>query len=91
MITALTIFALFGDDIRVLAFDRNADLGFDVVSIICLCAFFSEIVLGVLCKPGYFLSFFFWLDLVSTLSLILDIGMISKDIGLSDSSATNTA
>jgi hypothetical protein len=28
-------------------------------------------------KKDYFLSFFFWLDLVSTVSMIFDIGWIS--------------
>lgn len=32
----LTLYALFGDDIRIVAFDVNADLGFDVISIIAL-------------------------------------------------------
>ena len=36
MITMLTLYALFGDDIRIVAFDVNADLGFDVISIIAL-------------------------------------------------------
>ena len=35
-ITLLTIYALFGDDIRVMAFDKDADIVFDVLNIICL-------------------------------------------------------
>lgn len=35
-VTLLTIYALFGDDIRIMAFDNDADLGFDVINIICL-------------------------------------------------------
>lgn len=35
--------------------------------------FLIEIVLACIAKPDYFNSFFFWLDLVSTLSLLTDI------------------
>ena len=83
VITTLTIYALFGDDIRVAAFDKYADIGFDVVNIIALAciitiinlftAFSIEILLSVFVKKDYFLSFFFWLDVISTISLILDI------------------
>lgn len=32
-----------------------------------------EIVLASFAKEGYFLSFYFWLDLIATLSLVFDI------------------
>jgi hypothetical protein len=73
IVTLLTIFALFGDDIRVMATNKSADTGFDVMTIICLVIFSLEIFMSILCKKDYLFSFFFWLDLVSTVSLILDI------------------
>jgi len=42
-------------------------------------------------KPGYFLGFFFWLDIISTLSLIFDIGWISNAIFDTNSGASNAA
>lgn len=48
--------------------------------------FFIEIVLASICKvkivcninkSGYFIGFFFWLDLLSTVSMLLDIGWVS--------------
>ena len=42
--------------------------------------FLLELFLTSLSKDEYFLSFFFWLDLVSTLSILLDIGWISDAI-----------
>jgi hypothetical protein len=36
--------------------------------------FMIELVLASFVKEDYFLSFYFWLDLVSTVSLIFDIG-----------------
>ena len=35
-----------------------------------------EIFLASISKEDYFLSFFFWLDVVSTVSMIADIGWI---------------
>ena len=71
--TLLTIYALFGDDIRVMATTKSADTGFDAMTILCLVVFSIEIIMSILCKRDYLFSFFFWLDVVSTLSLILDI------------------
>ncbi len=72
------MYALFADDIRVMAFRKDADIGFDIINIICLITFMTEIIISVIVREGYFLSFFFWLDLISTVSLILDIQMVSQ-------------
>ncbi|CAG9328862.1 unnamed protein product [Blepharisma stoltei] len=75
MIT-ITLYALFGDDIRLAATTKDADIAFYVLTIICLVFFTLEIVLSSLVKEGYFLGFFFWLDLISTLTLVMDIGWV---------------
>ena len=69
----VTIYALFGDDVRLLAFPKGADETFTTLNIISLALFLLELVLASIGKPDYFNSFFFWLDLVSTLSIITDI------------------
>lgn len=74
--TTLSIYALFGDDIRVVAFNKHADLTFDVLTIIALVVFSVEIVISFMAKPEYRFGFFFWLDLISTVSLILDLQML---------------
>mmetsp|Transcript_37123 Transcript_37123/g.6616 ORF Transcript_37123/g.6616 Transcript_37123/m.6616 type:complete len:92 (+) Transcript_37123:36-311(+) len=74
--TLLTIYALFGDDLRLLATEKESDPVFYSLSIICLIFFTVEIVLGSLVKEDYLLGFFFWLDVVATVSLIPDIGWI---------------
>jgi len=40
-------------------------------------AFSLEIFIASLCKNDYFNGFFFWLDVVSTFSLLLDIGWVT--------------
>ena len=75
-ITLLAIFSLFSDDIRIAAFDQEADLTFDVIHIILIVIFLIEMVLSLIAIEEYRLSFFFFLDLISTLSILLDISMI---------------
>jgi hypothetical protein len=43
VITILTLFTLFGSDIKVIVFDKRADPAFDVVSFIALGFFTVEI------------------------------------------------
>lgn len=59
-------------------------------SVLCVFVFFSvELVVSSVVKPGYFLGFFFWLDLVAAFSLVPDIPWFWYPmIGLSASDAT---
>lgn len=42
-------------------------------------------------QPDYFLGFFFWLDLLSTLSLLLDIGWFNQLLfGTGDASSASS-
>lgn len=74
--TVITIYALFFDDIRVLLIPVSFDDFFFTITSICLTLFLIEIIFASLAKPGYFLSFFFWLDVISTVSLVFDIGWV---------------
>ena len=76
LMTIITLYALFGDDIRVLVTDIDGDPTFWVLNIIALWAFSFEIMAASLAKPDYFNGFFFWLDFISTASLLLDIGWV---------------
>jgi len=76
--TIVTIYILFADDVRQLISWRYVDNGFFVTASVCMGFFVLEIFLSCLAKPGYFLGFFFFLDLVSTGSLIFDIGWLSN-------------
>jgi hypothetical protein len=74
----LTIYALFGDNIRLMATDKPEDVIFMVLTIVCMFVFSIEIVLSCVGKDDYWLGFFFWLDSISTLSLILDIPQVAE-------------
>lgn len=74
--TIITVYALFGDDVKIAFFERSADEAFNYITTICLVLFVVEITLNSLSQEGYFNSFYFWLDIISTVSLITDISWI---------------
>eukprot|EP00928_Gymnodinium_smaydae_P037127 TRINITY_DN25819_c0_g2_i6.p1 TRINITY_DN25819_c0_g2~~TRINITY_DN25819_c0_g2_i6.p1 ORF type:complete len:797 (-),score=166.11 TRINITY_DN25819_c0_g2_i6:122-2512(-) len=78
--TLLTIFALIGDDIRILSTTKEFDFLYSVITMFCLVIFTIEIILSCLGKPDYLCGFFFNLDVVSTASLILDIQFLSEPL-----------
>lgn len=85
--TILTLFALFGDDVRVAEATKGEDKLFDVVTITALVTFALEVVIASIGKEEYFMSFFFVLDCVATTSLILDITSVAEDLFRMDDSA----
>lgn len=87
----ITLFALFGDDIRVIATSKNSDAGFYIVTIICMTIFMLEILLSCYSKKDYLFNFFFWLDFVSTITMLLDIGWFSDMLFPTNSDSTATS
>jgi len=75
-ISAITIFALFGDDIRVSSFPKSIDTIFFSISLVGMLAFTAELVVFTVAKPGYYRGFYFWLDIIATITMISDIGFI---------------
>lgn len=71
--TIVTIFALFGDDFRLWFFDSWIDPYFTASLIISLVIFAVEILINSCVVDDFKYSFFFWLDIVAALSLIVDI------------------
>jgi len=73
LMTLITFYALFGEDIRLAAFDKEVDVVFWSINVTAMFLFALELALASWAKPGFIFSFFWWLDLVATLSLIADI------------------
>jgi class 3 adenylate cyclase len=78
--TCLVMWSLFCDDIRLLCTDKSADDGFYAVVMFMLIVFAVEFGMLNWLKPKYTFGFYFWLDLVATLSLIPDVGWIWDDV-----------
>jgi class 3 adenylate cyclase len=75
--TVLTIYALFGDDFRLLVTYQNLDDMFNAVTITCILVFVVEIIVASIGKADYFFSFFFALDVISTATLFLDLTWVN--------------
>lgn len=85
--TLITIYALIADDIKLLACGVDADKYFTGITIMCFFMFLLELIAASIGKPGYWLSFFFWLDLIATASIITDIEPLMSAISGGDGQA----
>lgn len=87
----ITIYCLFGDDLRQAVFPIEADPYFWGLTSASLGLFLLEIILSSIVIEGYWLSFFFWLDVIATVSLIFDIGWFMDFILGEDQSGGSNA
>jgi hypothetical protein len=78
----LTIFVLFGSDFEILFSDASSGLGFDIGRIITMTVFIVEVLISSFSKKNYVASFFFFLDIFSTLTIILDLNWIKNDLSV---------
>ncbi len=76
----VTVYALFADDCRTVFLSKKLDSVVDSLMLVSMIFFFLEIIVVSLFQEGYFLGFYFWLDLASTISLITDIGFLWEEI-----------
>ena len=76
LLLILTFYALFFDDYMQLASSKQADGIYDIVSFTAMGIFILELVLTSIIIKGYFNSYFFYLDLISSASILLDTGPI---------------
>ena len=75
-ITVVTLYALFGDDLRLAAYTKESDGIFYALSFTALVIFVLEIVVSVYARKYYLWGFIFWLDVISTFSLVPDIAWL---------------
>lgn len=89
-ITIITVFVIFADDIRVLALTKYQDDAYDIVQLTMMGIFFVELILSILSIPDYLFGFFFWNDLFSTASILMDVGFFTSTVfGTGDEDSTN--
>jgi hypothetical protein len=75
--TVLTIYALIGDDIRVMATNKPADDFFNWCTLVCMVVFSFEIIMSCLGRDDYIWGFFMVLDVISTITLVLDLTYVA--------------
>jgi len=78
----ITTWSLFGDDIRMLATNIEADPWFLSMVYVCLASFGTELVVSALAYEGYLFGFYFWLDFIATASLLADIPLFLEAVGM---------
>jgi hypothetical protein len=76
----LTCFALFGSDLKSIALNPKYDDYFNIIYIIVLASFLLEFIISWYVKPGYILTFFGILDLLSIISMFIEIDWFLKPI-----------
>lgn len=90
LLLVITFYSLFFDDYQQLICGKQLDSYFDVFSITIMSIFAIELVVSSLFIKGYFNSYFFYLDLISTLSIIVDLNMFKNVLNTSFSSGSNS-
>ncbi|CCI41125.1 unnamed protein product [Albugo candida] len=80
MMLIVTVYALFGDDIRLSLFHKSADNSFYTLATTSLVLFTIEFLLSCYARPNYLFSFYFLLDLIATFSVLPDIGWVWDEI-----------
>ena len=80
LLDMIIIYVLIGDYFRIMIFRKNADLGFDIVTILSFLFLVIDFCLMLISQKKYLFSFYFYLDICMTLTIILDVTMISNKI-----------
>jgi hypothetical protein len=76
IMAVFTCFALFGSDLKVIFLTPKDDDIFNGIYLFVLILFLLEFFCNWYVKPTYVMTFFFWLDLMSIMSMFLEIDWI---------------
>lgn len=74
---------------RTIIIETQYDKIVDIIHLIFMGIFITEIVLSLFIIDGYFCSFFFFLDVLSTISIIMDVSFIIGYIYSTNTTGTN--
>lgn len=89
--TLATLWALFGDDVRVLAFPIECDEIFVGIAISLIVLFVLELIMSCFSKGRkYIFGFYFWLDFVACLSLLMDVPEFMTFVGMDPCEGTDS-
>lgn len=76
----ITLYALIGEECGNIFLPKTPEAVFDSINGVCIISFFIEILLSFIARKEYRWTFFFWLDIVSTLSMLLDFSFIPSGV-----------
>jgi len=69
----LTIWSLFADELKLLLTTKESDNAFSISIIIVQIIFLIDLIASCIYFEGYRLGFYFWIDLLSIITMLLDI------------------
>lgn len=72
----ISVYSIFSDDLKLIFFDKNVDAAFSIIAFVIFALFTLEIILESVSNEYYVFGIYFWIDTVSTLSLIMDVHWI---------------
>ena len=76
VILLLSVFALLNDDIRLVLLPKKVDKTFEKLNEIVFCILFAEFLVFCILRKRFLFSFYFWLDILSLLSLLPEVHFI---------------
>ena len=76
----ITLYCLFGGDILVACIQEDTSFVRDIMTIVALVFFAVELLLTLVAQPSFFLSFFFFLDFICLVTLVLDISWVGAGL-----------
>jgi len=86
----ITIQSMFSDDIRIALAPLLFDVIYNVIVILNILMFVFEITVSSFGKKDYFLTFYFFTDIIATFTLVFDFGFLFDMIaGITNFSADN--
>ena len=80
LIIALIVFTMIGDDFKIAFLSISVDGVFNIITILAMVIFTFEIIVNSIIQSDYFNSFFFWLDIITSLTLIFDISWVMESM-----------
>lgn len=83
------VYIIFINPLYPIVFSKSADTVFDILSLICVAIYISEIIMQFICIPHYFLSFYFFIDCLSTILIIFDLTFIYYPLFYKNDDGTN--
>lgn len=91
----VTVYVLFADDIKMLTTPKSADDTFSALTVLFMTLFLIEFFISCFVVENYFCGFFFYLDLISCLSMLMDItwvyNLLIESLGSSGSKIKSAA
>jgi hypothetical protein len=69
----LTVWSLFADELKLLLTTKESDKAFSISIIIVQLVFLTDLIASCVFFEAYRLGFYFWIDLLSIITMLLDI------------------